>query len=381
MLTLYGIAPTSTGIRIARSAFFAAAALQFGAAVLWSAAAQDVPARLKGTGEVVITSGGGTWEDAQRKAFFDPFQRDTGIKVVLVPEDHAKLLASVKTGVPEADLTSINAGELGGFDRQGAVDEIDYGLFDKATIDNISAPLKNKKGVGAILYSIAVGYNTQKYPPGKAQPANWVDFYDLAKFPGPRGLSNCAKIIDGGLLEGAIMGDGVPADKVYPIDMNRAFAKLEKIKPSVKLWWEAGAAAPQALVNGEVDISSAYNGRIFAAQQKGAPVAMSWDQSLIQYDYWIVMKNAPNKANAMKFLAYISEAKPQAEFAKAISYGPVNNKAYDFIPKDIQDILPGSPKNAKVQLYQDYEWWNAKGTDGRTNWDAAVERCTKLLSQ
>jgi putative spermidine/putrescine transport system substrate-binding protein len=356
-------------------------ALGFSLALAAAARADEDLGRLKGTGEVVITSGGGTWEDAQRKAYFEPFEKDTGIKVVLVPEDHAKLLASVKSGAPEADLTSISAGELAGFDRQGAIEDIDWSLFDKETVDNMPAPLKNKRGVGAVLYSIAVAFSTKRFPDGGAQPKNWADYYDLAKFPGPRGSANCQKIVDGGMLEGALMGDGVAPDKLYPLDVDRAFKKLEAIKPNVKLWWDSGAAAPQALIDGEADVTSAYNGRIYVAQKKGAPVKMSWDQSLIQYDYWVVMKNAPNKANAMKFLAYISRAKPQAVFAETITYGPTNNKAYDFMKQEIQAILPGSPQNAKVQVFQDYAWWNTVGSDGKSNWDRALERCVNLLSQ
>lgn len=342
---------------------------------------QDVPEKLKGSGEVVVTSGGGTWEEAQRKAFFDPFTGDTGIKVVLVPEDHAKLLASVKVGQPEADITSVAGGQLAGFVNKDAVEPIDYSFFDQATLDNIPEAMKAKNGVGALLYSIAVAFNTKKFPDPSNQPKNWADLYDTAKFPGRRALPKCEKLVDGGLLEGALMADGVPLDKVYPIDMDRAFKKVAELKPSVGRWWVAGADAPQSLIDGEVDIAAAYNGRIFGAQKQGAPLALSWEQSLLQYDYWVVMKNSPNKENAAKFLAYISRPGPQAAFAEAISYGPVNKAAFDLVPKEMLSILPGAPELAKVQLFQNYEWWNETGADGRTNWDKALERCVELLSQ
>lgn len=342
--------------------------------------ADDVPANLKGSGELVITSGGGTWEAAQKKAFFDPFTRDTGIKVVLVPEDHAKLLASVKLGQPEADMTSVPGGALAGFVEKDAVEKIDYSLFAKETLDEMPEQMKNENGVGALLYSIGVGYNTTKFPKGK-EPKNWVDFYDVKKFPGARSLPKCEKLVDGGLLEGALMGDGVASDKVYPIDMDRAFAKVAELKPHVGRWWVAGADAPQSLISGEVDMAAAYNGRIFGAKKDGAPVELSWDQSLLQYDFWVLMKGSPNKENAEKFLAYISRPEPQAAFAEAISYGPVNEKAFSLVPKELLDILPGSPAIAKKQVFQDYKWWNAKNAEGRTNWDVALERCVVLLSQ
>lgn len=361
--------------------FVAAALVMAGLIGVPAASADEIPEKLKGSGEVVITSGGGTWEDAQRKAFFDPFERDTGIRVVLVPENHAKLLASVQLGTPEADITSIPGGMLAGFDAKGALEPIDYSYFGKETLANIPDVLKNEKGVGALLYSIVLAYNTKKYPEGGPQPQNWVDFYDLEAFPGTRGLPKCEKLVDGALLETALMGDGVAPEDVYPIDMERAFAKVEEIKPHVRRWWVAGADAPQGLIDGELDLSSAYNGRIFAAQKQGAPLAFSWDQSLLQYDYWVVMKGSPNKENAMKFLAYISRAEPQAVFAEAISYGPVNRKAFDLVPAEMRSTLPGSPELAKNQLFQDYSWWSKVGDDGRTNWDRALERCVTMLSQ
>jgi putative spermidine/putrescine transport system substrate-binding protein len=358
-----------------------AAVLLFSVFGVTAALAQETPEKLKGTGEIVITSGGGTWEEAQKKAFFDPFTRDTGIKVVLVPEDHAKLLASIKVGQPEADLTSIPGGSLAGWAKKGAVEEIDYSMFDEMTLQNMPEQMKAKNGVGALLYSIAVAFNTEKFPEESKQPKNWVDFYDTAKFPGKRALPKCEKIVDGGLLEGALMGDGVPQDKVYPIDMDRAFAKVADLKPHVGRWWVAGADAPQSLIDGEVDMAAAYNGRIFGAQKDGAPLALSWDQSLLQYDYWVIAKGSPNKENAAKFLAYISRAEPQAEFAKAISYGPVNVKAFDLVPQEMLAILPGAPELAKKQLFQNYAWWNEIDSSGKTNWDKALDRCVKLLSQ
>lgn len=356
----------------------AAATLLLASAVLH---AEDVPGSLKGSGEVVITSGGGTWEAAQKKAFFDPFTRDTGIEVVLVPEDHAKLLASVKIGQPEADITSVPGGNLYGYVNRDALEKMDYRFFSQDTLDAMSEQMKNEYGVGALLYSVAVAYNTERYPAGGPQPRNWADVYDLEKFPGKRSLPKCEKLVDGGLLEGALMGDGVAPADVYPIDMDRAFAKVAAIKPHVSRWWVAGADAPQSLIDGQADIAAAYNGRIFGAKKQGAPLEMSWDQSLLQYDFWVIMKGSPNKENAAKFLAYISRPGPQAAFAEAISYGPVNNEAFGLVPKELLEILPGAPDLAKKQLFQDYAWWNEKTADGRTNWEVALERCVALLSQ
>ena len=328
-----------------------------------------------------MTSGGGSWEAAQIKAWFAPFTRDTGIKVVLIPEDHSKLLASAVTGKSEADITTLGAGLVTGFDSKGAIVPIDYSLFDKKTLDSIPAVYKQKKAVGIWVYSIALAYNTERYPKSGMRPKNWHDYFDLKKFPGPRSSGNCDKIVDAGVIEVALLGDGVSPDKLYPLDLDRAFKKLEAFKPNVKVWYDTGNATPDALLQGEVNIGTAWNNRIFYARKNNLPLQLSWDQSLIQYDVWVVMKNGPNTANAMKLLAYATRAKPQADLAMELNTGPINNKAYDFISAERKATMAGSPAHGNIQVVQDYGYWNAKGSDGKTNWEKALKRCVRMLSQ
>lgn len=330
--------------------------------------------------EVVVTTLGGSWEAALKKAYYDDFEKETGIKVVFVPENHAKLLASVAAEHAEADVTEINAGLLAGFIEKNAIEKIDYSVFDPVDVTGIPDPMKDPYGVGAVIYSVVLAWNSDVFKGDKA-PHSWADFYDISAFPGPRAAANCDKIVDGGLLETALMADGVAPADVYPIDMDRAFNKLASLKPHVRKWWMSGGESPDGLLAGEFDMASAYNGRIYAARNEGAPLDFTWNQSLLQYDYWIVMKNAPNKQNAMKLLAYKSRADRQAIFAEAITYGPSNANAYKHIDKTIQAALPGNPEVVDSQLYQDYAWWNEKNASGKTNWDTAVERCVDLLAQ
>jgi putative spermidine/putrescine transport system substrate-binding protein len=343
-------------------------------AVSTTASAQSPP--LKGSGEVVIQSGGGTWEAAQKKAYFDPFTRDTGIKVVLVPNDRAKWLTSIERGKPDSDITNLSGGMMATFLNRKALEKIDYQYFDKETLDGIPALLKHEYGVGAILYAIVMAFNDKEYPADKPRPQNWVDYYDVEKFPGPRGMAGCGdRLISGGVLEFAALAAGASRDKLYPIDLDKAFAKLRELKPNIGKWWQEGGEAPQALIDGELAMSTAFNGRIYAARKQKAPVDLTWNDALVQYDYWAVAKGSPNRENAMKFLAYVLKAKPQAEFSNEMAFGPVNSKAYDSIRPELVDWLPASTSNAKKVLFQDYAWWNQAGADGKTNWERATARC------
>jgi putative spermidine/putrescine transport system substrate-binding protein len=324
--------------------------------------------------ELVITVGGGTWERAQKLSYFDPFTRATGIDVVMVPEDHAKLLASVKVGRPAADLTSIPGSHLAAFARMNALEPIDYTQFADTTLSNLPPDLRQPYAVGSILYSTVIAFSTEAFPP-QMRPKSWADFYDVEAFPGPRALPTCEKMVDGGLLETALLADGVVPEDIYPIDMERAFAKINQLRPHVTKWWTSGSEAPQSLIDGEVTLAAAYSGRISAARDLGAPLGFSWQDSLLQHDYWVVMKGSPNKEHAMRFLAYASRAEPQAAFSQAISFGPVNTSAYELLPEALSNSLPGSSGLAAKQLRQDYDWWNATDDSGRTHWETALQRC------
>ncbi|MGY4297824.1 spermidine/putrescine-binding protein [Bradyrhizobium sp. i1.4.4] len=96
---------------------------------------------------------------------------------------------------------------------------------------------------------------------------------------------------------------------------------------------------------------------------------------------WLVLRNSPNKQNAFKLLAYISRAKAQAAFAKAIPCGPVNNDGFKLLPKDLAERLPGAPEFAKSEVLANYKRWAEKRPNGRTNCDAALKRCVALLAQ
>ncbi|WP_041679220.1 polyamine ABC transporter substrate-binding protein [Rhizobium etli] len=362
--------------------------LAFGAALLAAlpsiAQSGEIPDNLKGTGELVVIGGtGSAFDNAVKKAWLDPFMRDTGIKVVTAPVENAALLTSIKVGQPIADTTFISGGEIPGWVAKGFIDKIDYSFFSKETLAAIPEEARTEYAFRSHTYSVVPTYSTKKYPDGTKHPENWKDIYDVVKFPGKRALPNCGNILHGALLEGALMGDGVPPEKLYPLDLDRAFAKVKEIAPNVGRWWgwDAGGLAPQALIDGEADMGSAWNGRIINLRKEGAPVALSWDQSLLQHDDWVIVKNSPNKENAAKFLAYIARPEAQAAFAEAIPYGVPNKDAYKLLPKELVANLPGAPGVAEKQVTQNYDWWEETRSDGRTNLDYAIERCQAVLAQ
>ena len=308
------------------------------------------------------------FQAAQRKAYFKPFEEMSGIKVIESEgPDIAKVKAMVDTKNIEYDVGEFDRASVVNLERKGDYwEDIDYALFDTA---NISPSFRHKNSVDMLPYGQVFAYRTDVF--GGKTPTDNPDLWDTAKFPGPRSLQAGS----GGLapdLEVALMASGVPRDKVYPIDIEKAFASLGKIKPDVDKWWTAGAMPAQLLNDNEVVMATLWNGRIFSLIQAGAPVKAVWNNQLLRTDTWSIPKGAQNRENAQKLSAFITMAIPQARLSYLIPYGFVNDKSAALMPPDRLAQLPTAPAIKKDMLVYDSAWW----ADNR---DAVLTRWTKFL--
>ena len=215
--------------------------------------------------------------------------------------------------------------------------------------------------VANIVWSTVMAYNTESVD---GTPTTIADFFDLEKFPGKRGLRKSAKAT----LEMALMADGVAAGDVYAAmetdeGIDRAFAKLDTIKDDI-VWWEAGAQPPQLLADGEVAMSTAYNGRIFnAAVGEGQPFEIVWDGQILDFDLFVVPKGAPNKEAAMQFISFSTDTQRLADQASWISYGPARKSSGALVGKysdgitDMAPHMPTAAANLSNALVNNFDFW------------------------
>jgi putative spermidine/putrescine transport system substrate-binding protein len=299
---------------------------------------------------------GGAWKDAQQKAYFDPFTKKTGIAVkYIAPYEFAKVRAMHEAGRMELDVLEPGGPDTPRAIKMGMVQKLDWSVIDKSAL----TPNQLKYGdygISSITLSTCLVYNKKKWP-GDNHPKSWADFWDVKKFPGPRSLQRrCYPT-----LEYALMADGVPADtrKIYPLDVDRAFKSLDRVKPHITVWWTTGSQQQQLIQDQEVDLIAMWNGRATDSIGNGAPYEIVWNQAAYNGDVeaWVVMKGAPNPKGAMRFMDVAGRAEPQATFARALFYGPTNQKAYEFIEKKVAQELPSYEPNAKVSLLMNFDWW------------------------
>jgi putative spermidine/putrescine transport system substrate-binding protein len=328
-----------------------------GAASLFSMLAIATSA---GAAELTVVNFGGANGAAQEAAFNRPFETRTGIKVSAVAYngEQARIKAMVEAKHVDWDVVAVESGDIGRGCDEGLYEKLDWSrLLNKSELIP-EAP--HTCGVGIFVWSTALAYDANRL---KTAPTSWADFWDLKRFPGKRAMRKGAR----GNLEFALMADGVAPKDVYKVletkaGQDRAFRKLDALKPYLQ-WWEAGAQAPQFLVAGDVVMTSAFNGRIDAAQREGKNLKVVWNGSIYDLDYWAIPKGAPNKALAEKFIAYTLSPGPQQDFAKRIPYGPVNRAALKSLDPALLAKLPNSPANSQHAVLQNLAFWTDHGDE------------------
>ncbi|NTT86082.1 ABC transporter substrate-binding protein [Tabrizicola fusiformis] len=318
--------------------------------------------------DVTVMSWGGAYGEAQTEAFVKPFMAATGIKTTMTDSDNPApaIKAMVEAGNVTVDVASVEYADGIRLCDEGVLEPIDIaslpaGADGTPAADDFLPGAVTECAVSTDIWSNVFAYDTTKFPEG---PTKVADFFDLEKFPGKRGLRKGAKAV----LELALLGDGVPAAEVYavlstPEGVDRAFAKLDTIKADV-VWWEAGSQAPQLLADGEVAMTTAYNGRIFAAaMNEGKPFQIVWDGQIYENEMFVVPKGAPNKEEAMQFVAFATSTEGLRASAQQISYGPArkSSMATEIIFKDGKTVmaphLPTAPENMGNALETSSDFW------------------------
>lgn len=213
-----------------------------------------------------------------------------------------------------------------------------------------------------MVFSTVYGFDTTKFPDEK--PSTLGDFFDTDAFPGKRGLRRGPKIN----LELALMADGVPPEEVYETlatdeGVDRAFAKLDTIKAQIT-WWEAGAQPPQLLADGEVAMTTAYNGRLFAAMvAENKPFEIVWDGQVLEYELFAIPRGAPNLEDALEYIKFATGTERLANQTKWISYGPARRSSIPLVglfedeETEMTPHLPTNEDNLRNSLQSSYEFW------------------------
>lgn len=328
-------------------------------------------------GELVVASWGGSRAAAFREVMFAPFERATGIKVRDDgPPEAARVRAMAQAGSVTWDILDTDIPAILTLARSDLLHKIDYSKIGAAKLARIPDVLKTEYGIGHLIYSFNIIYNTKALPTGR-HPKSWADVWDGTAFKGGRSFP-----FRGGIspqLEMALLADGVAMNAIYPMDVERAWTAMDRLRPLVTKWYANHAEAIQLVSSGEVDICCTIGPRGVTAKAAGAPVDVEWNQGKLVPDNWAIVKGTQNLDAAYQFLDFALDARVQAEVAKRVPYGPSNLDAFNHLSEAEAAVLNTAPANLSRQFWHDTAWWGATGPDGRTNVERETERYARWM--
>ena len=315
--------------------------------------------------QLKLASFGGSFQEALDRDVVQPIARRLGVraKVDTYGGEYDHLAATIRNRTNTYDVVHVETRFLIQGGQEGLLTPIDWKVVNRsAFVDGAT----DKYGVGLLSWSLVLSWNSQRLPRGTPPPSSWADFFDTAKYPGPRALRNTPE----GNLEIALLADGVPKDELYKngLDVARALKKLSSIQNSIT-WWGTGAELEQKLTSSAV-LAAAWNGRVAHLKQAAnVQVGETYNGGINQFDWWVVPTNAPHKDLAMKFLAATAKGVGQIEIARGFGYGPVAKAALDAMPQDLRAETPSAPENARLGVAFDGEWWASHTKEVTDQWN------------
>lgn len=310
---------------------------------------------------LTVVSWGGVYTRSQILGFVRDFERETNIDVDMI--DYGGGLEEIRSQVRSLnirwDAVDLELGDAILACREGLLETIDPDTLPPApngtpaTEDFLPGALF-ECGVGNVAGSNIVAWDREAVD---ASPRTLEDFFDLRRFPGKRGLRRTPQTN----LEWALLADGVPPDEVYALleteaGLERAFDKLDRLKPHI-VWWELGEEAVRLLETGRVVMTSAYNGRIQSAIDRGEPFGILWDRHVSYLDVWVIPKHTERLEAALAFVRYATSTRSLAEQARHIAYGPLRRSSLELLDAGTRARLPTAADNLDRMFRIDPAWW------------------------
>lgn len=322
-----------------------------GAAAAVGATGLGRPARAQAE-QVVLANWGGESIEHFQNAFGAPFTAETGVRVVIDGSGPGagQIRAMVEAGAVTWDVcdSSIaNSYILGG---QGLLREIDYGVVERSLFfDGMTFPYS----VANYLFSNVLTYDRRVF--GDSPPQNWADFWDVERFPGMRTMRRNLQ----GALEAALLADGVPLDQLYPIDEERAFAKLAQIRQHC-IFWSSASESQQMLRTGEVVMGNLWSTRSASlSKETDGAIDYTFNGGMLIPGAWVVPRDNPAGDLVWRFMRSMQEPERQAALFAAWNLAPVNPAAEVFIPAELNVRNPASEANRAIQFPIDVQWYIA----------------------
>jgi putative spermidine/putrescine transport system substrate-binding protein len=305
--------------------------------------------------DLTVVTRGGPMQEATQELFARAFTDATTIAVEKETWEGGVDALHTQAKAPENswDLVLVDGDELGTGCSDGLFEKLDWTTIGGK--DHYLPQAVSDCGVGAGVANLVLAWDRDKFPvtPG------WGEFWDVAKYPGKRGLSRGVR----GNLEVALIADGAAPGDVYKVlatseGVDRAFRKLDQLKPYV-VWWQDGTEASHILASGDVLMTSAPSARIAAVNRaEHRNFGIQWNASLYEVQSWAIMKGSQNLRQATQFLYFTGTPAIQGRLVGLFGEGGWAKGANDGLAPETAQLSPTLPANLNTAVRTDVAFWH-----------------------
>jgi putative spermidine/putrescine transport system substrate-binding protein len=271
---------------------------------------------------LVVNTYGGRWEKFWRSDLMPMFQKASGVETTLdvgLGKNFVANLRAAGVDKPPYSILMLNENIASLVRAEGYFEAI-----PAAKVPNLASAypqLRNTgdNGVRAIVSTIGIGYRKDLV---KTPPKSWSDLWSNPEFKGKIGLyqiGNTAAMLFL-LMTAKLYGGSQDA-------IDRAFAEIKKLLPFTQA--DFSGTLSTMLTRGDVTVAVIDFPEIVALQKKGVPVEMVVPtEGVLAFEQsFNVLKNAPAKEEAYKYLDFILRPDVQEMMAKEFFTSPTNTKS------------------------------------------------------
>jgi putative spermidine/putrescine transport system substrate-binding protein len=306
-------------------------------------------------------------QEALKQVFVLPFIDATGIATQLETWEGGIDALRIQAKAPDNawDLVMVDSDELATGCTEGLFEKLDWSAIGGK--DHYLPQAVSDCGVGAGVASLVLAWDRDKFP---ATPA-WSDFWDVAKYPGKRGLHRGVR----GNLEFALFADGVSPGDVYKVlatseGVDRAFRRLDQLRPYI-VWWQDDAEAARILASGDVLMTSASAPAIVTVNRTARRnFGVQWSASLYEMQGWAILKGSPNLRAATQYLYFAGTPAIEARLVALSGEGGLAKGANDGLPAELAQISPTAPANLGAAVRVDAGFWHDNFTKLRQRFES-----------
>lgn len=313
--------------------------------------------------EISVATWGGAYEAAQKRAVFAPFTQATGQPVSAVRYDGTVEALRARASSEGWDAVDMLADQARAACAKGLLQPLDArDLLGRAALSDFTPHRPTRCAIPQNVYARVMAYDEGAFPGVK--PTRIEDFFDTARFPGPRAVQHGPD----GILEWALLAEGVPPEQVYGLlstdrGLRLAFRKLDTIRDAI-VWWSDPAEPAKMLAEGRAVMASGFNGRFFDLAARGvAPVDIVWDGRIIGTEVWAIPSATRQPEAARAFLDFALHPSSMARLSELIPYGPARRSAFARIGLNpetgvpMRVHLPNAPQHGGRALIRDAAWY------------------------